>query len=141
MAMNTTTDTTPLSRGRAVNITLWVTQVLLAAHFAYGGLTKLAAQAEVVTTFETIGFGQRFRVLTGVVELAGAIGLLVPRLSGLAAIGLIGVLTGATLTHLFLLPGTEVVAVFTALEAVVFALVAWGRWPGTKALIASVIRR
>jgi hypothetical protein len=52
--------------GRALNITLWVVQILLAALFAFAGVNKLLAlQPEVVEGFAKIGLGQWFRYLTG----------------------------------------------------------------------------
>ncbi len=74
----------PAKRGRALEITLWVVQILLAALFAFAGITKLvSADPAVAAGFNQIGLGQWFRYFTGAVELVGAIGLLVPRLSGL----------------------------------------------------------
>lgn len=123
------------TRGRAVHVTLWVVQVLLAAAFAFGGLNKLAGlQPEVVDSFIKIGLGQWFRYLTGALELAGAIGLLIPRLSGLAALGLAGVMVGAIVVHLTVLPPVTL-ALIPALLVVVFGLVAWGRRAQTKALV------
>ena len=56
-------------------------------------------------------------------ELADAVGLLIPRLSGLAALGLAGVMVGAVLTHLFFLPPVAL-ALVPALLGVVFGLIA-----------------
>jgi putative oxidoreductase len=127
-------------RGRAITIALWVAQVLLAAFFVFASVPKLLGDPSTVAVFDIIGFGQWFRYLTGACELAGAIGLLIPRLSGLAALGLLGVMIGATLTNLFLLPGMAPVAVVTGVLGALFALVAWGRWPETRAL-AGMLRR
>ncbi len=77
------------SRGRAVNIALWVLQVLLALLFAMAGVVKVIGDPAAVEVFATIGIGQWFRYLVGVLEIAGAVGVLVPRLSGLAALGLV----------------------------------------------------
>jgi hypothetical protein len=120
-------------RRRAVNVTLWVVQGVLAAFFAFAAAGKLLGDPTTVASFETIGFGQWFRYLTGACELGGAIGLLIPRLSGLAALGLVGVMVGATLTNLFLLPGMAPVAVVTVGLGVVFALIARARWPRKRA--------
>jgi putative oxidoreductase len=130
-----------VNRARAVNITTWVGQILLAALFAFAAAPKLLGEPMTVASFETIGFGQWFRYLTGACELAGAIGLLIPRLSGLAALGLAGVMVGATLTNLFLLPGMAPAAVVTVLLGVVFGLIAWSRWPYTKALASALTHR
>jgi uncharacterized membrane protein YphA (DoxX/SURF4 family) len=112
------------SRGRTANILVWSVQILLAALFAGTAAGKLLGDPASVAAFHTIGFGQWFRYLTGACELGGAIGLVIPRLSGLAALGLVGVMVGATLTNLFLLPGMAPVAVLTVLLGVVFALIA-----------------
>jgi uncharacterized membrane protein len=45
-----------------------------------------------------------FRYVTGCLELAGGIGLLIRPVSGLAALGLAIVMIGAIGTHLFLVP-------------------------------------
>ncbi|TWP49286.1 DoxX family protein [Lentzea tibetensis] len=86
---------------RVGNIVLWVLQVLLAAYFVYSGFMLFGDG--LVKKFDDIGFGQWLRYLTGVLEIAGAIGLLIPRLCGLAALGLFGVMVGAVGTELFLL--------------------------------------
>ncbi|MGH3908681.1 MAG: DoxX family protein [Pseudonocardiaceae bacterium] len=77
---------------------------------------------------------QRINNRTGALELAGAIGLLIPRLCGLAALGLAGVMVGAIVIHLSVLPSVTL-ALIPALLVVVFGLVAWGRRAQTKALV------
>jgi hypothetical protein len=127
-------------RVSAINVTLWTAQILLAACFAFVATPKLLGDPTAVAAFKSIGFGQWFRYLTGSCELAGAVGLVIPRLSGLAAIGLVGLMVGATLTNLFLMPGMAPVAVVTVLLGVVFGLIARARWPQTKALIIAFKR-
>jgi uncharacterized membrane protein YphA (DoxX/SURF4 family) len=123
------------TRGRAMTITLWVLQALLAAFFAFAGINKLLGlQQEMVDNFARMGLGLWFRYLVGGLELAGAIGLLIPRLSGVAALGLAGVMAGAILAHLFVLPPAYY-ALGPAVLVAVFGLIAWGRWPETRALI------
>ena len=127
------------SPGRALNVTLWVLQVLLAALFASAGIQKiLGQQPEVVASFARIGLGDWFRYFTGALELAGAIGLLVPRLSGLAAIELAGVMVGAVLIHVFFLPPAAI-AVIPGTLAAVFAFIARARWPQTRAIGAELL--
>lgn len=47
-------------RGRALNVTLWIGQALLAALFAFGGITKLFGhQPEMIAAFEKIAVGGR----------------------------------------------------------------------------------
>jgi putative oxidoreductase len=130
-----------VTRGRALTATLWTGQVLLAVFFAVAAAPKLLGDPTTVASFETIGFGQWLRFLTGACELAGAVGLLIPRLSGLAALGLAGVMLGATATNLFLLPAMAPIAVITALLGVVFILIARARKPETTALVRALRRR
>jgi putative oxidoreductase len=130
-----------VTRGRALTTTLWTGQIVLAVFFAVAAAPKLLSDPTTVASFETIGFGQWLRYLTGACELAGAIGLLIPRLSGLAALGLAGVMVGATATNLFLLPGMVPVAVVTVLLGVVFILIARARRPETTALVGALRRR
>ena len=85
----------------AVDVLMWTIQVLVAAYFVYSA--SLLFGDGLVGKFTEIGFGQWLRYLTGVLELAGAIGLLIPFLSGLAGLGLTGVMAGAVATELFLL--------------------------------------
>lgn len=137
--MTTTTPTvrpTPAVRsGRVLNVLLWIGQILLAAGFAFAAAGKLLGDPTAVQMFGVIGFGQWFRYLTGACELAGAVGLLIPRLAGPAALGLVGVMVGATLTNLFLLPGMAPVAVVTVVLGVLFALIARARWSAAAPIL------
>ncbi|MGH4012967.1 MAG: DoxX family protein [Pseudonocardiaceae bacterium] len=133
MTANDTLAAPGTARGRATNLTLWVVQVGLAAFFVLAAAgPKLAGQQYAVEMFTQIGAGQWLRYLIGALELAGAIGLLIPRLAGLAALGLVGVMVGAVLTQVFVLD-SAVMALTPAFLVVVSGLIAWGRWPQTKA--------
>ena len=125
--------------GRALNVTLWVFQVLLGALFVFAGVTKLMASQEAVDQFAKIGLGDWFLYFTGAVELAGGVGLLIPRLCGLAALGLVGVMIGAVLATVLVL-GPPAMAVVPAAFGAVLAWVAWGRWPQTKVLFGKPTR-
>lgn len=114
------------SRGRAVNFALWALQALLALMFAMAGFTKVGGDAPMVEMFATIGIGQWFRYVVGALEIAGAVGVLVLRLSGLAALGLVCLMAGATATNLFVLGASPLLPIVLLLVSV---LVAWGRWP------------
>ncbi|PRY35144.1 DoxX family protein [Umezawaea tangerina] len=118
------------------NIVLWVVQILLAAYFVYSGY--LLFGDGTVRKFDEIGLGQWLRYLTGVLEVAGAIGLLVPRLCGLAALGLAGVMVGAVGTELFLVAKGG--PVLPAELLVVCLVVAFFRRDTVLALLASVRR-
>jgi uncharacterized membrane protein YphA (DoxX/SURF4 family) len=120
------------TRRRALTITLWVLQLLLAFQFAGGGWLKLSGAPVMVDMFAAIGAGQWFRFVVGALEIAGAIGLLVPRIAGLAALGLSGLLVGAIATNLLILNADSRVAIVLLLLS---ALIAWGRWPQTKQIV------
>jgi uncharacterized membrane protein len=71
--------------------------------FVAAGATKLLGDAQMVTMFDDIGAGQWLRLLVGVLEVAGGAGLLVPRLAGLAATGLVALMAGAVVTNVVVL--------------------------------------
>ncbi len=122
------------TRRRGVNIALWVLRILLALQFATVGLAKVGGDPAMVEMFTTIGIGQRFRYAVGALELSGAIGVLVSRISGLAALGLVCLMAGATLTNVLVLGTSPLLPVALML---VSALVAWGRWPRTRTLFTN----
>ena len=102
---------------------IWALQVVVAAAFFAAGLAKLAGVPFMIQVFDQIGVGQWFRIVTGVVEIVGALALVYP---GLAAIG--GVWLGFTMvcavaTHIFVLPSSPApAAVLLALNAVIVYL-------------------
>jgi len=111
-----------------ITVVLWVAQVALAVLFAVVGVQKLIGTPAEVALFDAIGFGQWFRYVSGLCELAGAVGLLIPRLAGLAAAGLVGVMLGAALTGV-LLPGIAPSAVLPIVLAVILGLIVYARRP------------
>jgi uncharacterized membrane protein len=137
--MNDTRATTEAAspaanRGRVLNIALWALQALLALQFAMGGLAKVFGDPAMVEMFAAIGIGQWFRYVVGALELAGAVGVLIPRLSGLAALGLVCLMAGATLTNVLVLDANPLLPIALML---VSAVVALGRWPRTRALASN----
>jgi putative oxidoreductase len=93
---------TPVRRAgwaRTARIGRWAARIALSAAFAVGGVLKLTADPAMVAMFDQIGAGQGLRLFIGACEVAGAIGLLVPRLVRLAAIGLVLLMIGAAVTN------------------------------------------
>ncbi len=131
------TSAAPATRERVLNIALWVLQALLALQFVGGGLLKVGGDPAMVEMFANIGIGQWFRYVVGALELAGAVGVLIPRLCGLAALGLVCLMAGATATNVLVLGTNPLLPIVLLL---VSALVAWGRWPRTKALAGKLGR-
>jgi putative oxidoreductase len=121
------------STGKIVNVVLWVLQVAAAGMFLMVGFLKLSGNPQLVGLFEAIGLGQWFRYLTGSLEVLGAVLLLIPRLSGLGALMLAGVMTGAVITHLFIVGGSPLMAIILL---VVTGVIAWGRRQRTMNLLA-----
>lgn len=119
---------------RSASAAVWTVQILLSAFMIIAsGLPKFAGQKDAVETFAQIGWGQWFRYFTGAVEVAGGIGLLIPRLASPAAVGLIMVMIGAIITNIAL--GTAAWAALPAAFGVLFAVIAWYRLPQAKGLI------
>ena len=107
----------------ARRIGAWTVQVILAAAFLAAGFAKLAGEPFMVDLFTQIGIGQWFRLTTGVVEVTGAVALLVPGFASVGALWLGFTMVGAVTTHLFVLHTSPVPAiVLGVLNAVVVYL-------------------
>ncbi|WP_410582980.1 DoxX family protein [Amycolatopsis sp. lyj-108] len=114
------------------SIVLWVVRVALAAEFLYSGYL-LFAGGHTEQTFAEIGLGQWLRYVTGVLEVGGAVGLLIPRLGGPAALLLAGVMLGASVTELFILANGG--PVLPLILLIVSATLAWFLQDQTRALL------
>lgn len=79
---------------------IWALTAILAAFFLIAGGLKLRGAPSQVDNFAHWGYAAWFLYVVGAVEAAGAMGLLVPRLAGFAAVLLGGTMLGAALTHL-----------------------------------------
>ncbi|OKI47427.1 DoxX family protein [Micromonospora sp. CB01531] len=111
----------------------WLPQVALALAMFGAGAAKLAAEPAMVRMFDDIGAGQWFRPVVGGLEVAGALGLLVPRLARYAVLGLVVLLAGAVVTNLVVLRTSPLGALVLLAVAAVVATVRWrraGRFPG-----------
>ncbi len=118
---------TPVAPSRLQNLALWTLQLLLALFFGFAAVNKLLGlQPEVVDTFARLPVGVWFRYLVGVLELVGAVALVVPRLAPAGALWLAGVMLGAIVTHLVWLPPV-VQAVGPAVLIVLLGVIARGR--------------
>jgi len=81
-------------------IIAWVMAVLITGFFIMAGISKVTLDPATVSNFKRWGHGENFTKLIGGLEILGAIGLLIPRIWYLAALGLIGLMGGAAYTHL-----------------------------------------
>jgi uncharacterized membrane protein YphA (DoxX/SURF4 family) len=135
--MTAPTPTAPTT-WRLPNAGLWVLQVLLAAVYAFSAFGKLTANAQNVAGFEAMGLGTTGMYIIGALELAGAIAMFVPILTGLAALCFVALMIGAVVIT-WAIGGGALVAI-PATVGVVAAVVAWGRRDSTRRLIARVGR-
>lgn len=103
------------------NIALWVVQLLMGALFLLVGALKLSGAPALVAEFETIGFGQWLRYLTGFLEVTAAGLLWTPRYSVLGGLLLTLVMAGAVFIHLFILGGSPAPAAVLGLLAMLIA--------------------
>lgn len=91
------------SRFRSSDALFWTMRILLAALFLYQGIDKFSERRLWLRIFEEIGFGQWFRYFTGVVEVSGALMLLIPKAT-LVAVGLlVCTMIGAILVHVLVI--------------------------------------
>ncbi|HSK80115.1 MAG TPA: DoxX family protein [Thermoanaerobaculia bacterium] len=120
-------------RRSALNVVLWVLQVLLGLLFLWAGGMKLVMPLEKLAgPVDLPGWFVRF---IGVVELLGGLGLILPGLlrirPGLtvwAAAGLVIVMIGAVGITLAGGGETAAMAVIPAVTGLLAAFIAYGRW-------------
>jgi putative oxidoreductase len=118
------TATRSAATGRPLNILLWCVQALLALEFVGVSSAKLMGMPEMVALFTAVGFGQWFRYVTGILELTGAVLIVVPRTRSIGAALLATIMLGAITAHLLILhvPPTAPVVLF-----LLSGFVVWGR--------------
>jgi uncharacterized membrane protein YphA (DoxX/SURF4 family) len=122
------TTPTGAKTGRLKTVALWMVTVLLACLFLFAGSMKFVSP-EAARGFAEMGFPDWFRVLIAVVEIGGAVALLVPRTAVFGAAALAVVMVGAVgtlLTH-----GAAAQALVPAVVLVLLVLVGYARRPRT----------
>jgi putative oxidoreductase len=112
------------ARGRRLNILLWCVQALLALVFVSTSWAKLMGKPEMVALFTAVDFGQWFRYVTGILELTGAVLIVVPETGRIGATLIATIMLGALTAHLFILhvPPTTPGVLF-----LMSGFVVWGR--------------
>lgn len=108
---------------RIVNASLWLAALISASVFFVAAVAKLSGL--MTAQFEAWGYGGHFAVVVGLIEFLGALGLLLPRTAGWAALGLSVVMLGAIGTYV--VNGDHVAALLPAGMLGLLALVLWGR--------------
>jgi uncharacterized membrane protein YphA (DoxX/SURF4 family) len=116
-----------------MNIALWIVQVLLALLFLFAGGMKLVLPIEEMTKQMPLPLPDLFLRFTGIVEVLGATGLILPwllrirpGLTPVAAAGLVIVMIGATVYTLA--AGDIALALMPLVVGILAAFVAYGRW-------------
>jgi uncharacterized membrane protein YphA (DoxX/SURF4 family) len=119
-----------VSRGR--NYGLWTVQILLALIFLFSGSMKFVMPVAKMNE-GPIKLPGLFLHFIGTAEVLGALGLILPGLTGirrgltpLAAAGLLIIMVGATTVTL--MGGGGMVALLPIIVGVMVAFVAYGRW-------------
>ena len=114
----------PMSKAKLKMVPVWILQILLAVAFLPAGGSKLPTSPIWTERFRTWGYPDHFYIVIGVVEVLGAIALVIPRAAGYGAATLSVVMIGACVTHL--LHG-ERQAITTAVFLLLLAVVAYVR--------------
>jgi putative oxidoreductase len=110
------------------NIVGWILAILLALVFSLAGGTKLVGVPAMVAEFAQIGIGQWFRYVTGLLEVSGAIGLLIRKFRFWAALQIVAVMVGATGVNLWVLH-VPALARLTVILMLLALVLAWLRRP------------
>lgn len=110
--------------GKPLNVILWCVQALLALAFLGASSLKLMGAPVMVELFKAVGFGQWFRYVTGILELTGAVLIVVPKTRSIGAGLLAAIMLGAIAAHLFILHTAPTKPVVNLLLS---SFVVWGR--------------
>ena len=116
-----TTDALPAAPSKGRLITLWILSGLVALAFLAAAGAKLAGVPAMVEEFDKVGFGQWFRYFTALLEVTGAIGLLISRYAFYAAVLLAVVMVGAITAHLTVLGGSPAPALVLLILTAIIA--------------------
>lgn len=111
------------------NTIAWILQVGLGLFFIFAGFNKLRDLPATIGMFGNIGLPIVLAYVVGGAELLGGIGLLVPRLTRLAAVGLLIIMIGAVFMHITKIPGGLAGGIPALVCLVLLAVLLWLRWP------------
>ena len=98
-------DATASAGWTALRIVTWVLRLAVAALFLFAAFMKLSGQSMMIEEFGKIGMGDWFRSATGLIEVAGAILVLIPMTTAFGALLLLCVDIGAFFAQAFILHG------------------------------------
>ncbi|WP_280474429.1 DoxX family protein [Nocardia asiatica] len=114
--------------GKVRNRVLWTLQILLGLFFiiASGGPKLVIPNTLADNAPENLTIPLGLLIFIGIVEVAGGIGLMVPRVSALAAAGLSVLTVLAAATQAFI-ADKPMMGIFPLVLAAIFALIAYER--------------
>ena len=113
---------------KTMSVLVWIAIALGAVAYAAAGTMKVLGVDQMAQGFTHFHLPLWFMTFIGVCEIAGAIGLLIRRLSALAAVGLAIIMIGAIYMHLTY--DAPPMAAPAAVLLVLMGFVAWQRRPG-----------
>jgi putative oxidoreductase len=136
MSSSVTLSETRERPSRALHVSLWIVQILLAGVFAMAGFMKVATPIAVLAQkMAWVASMPGLVRFIGICELAGALGLILPsafkvlpKWSAFAATGLLAIMVLAVPYHIY--RGEAHVIGIPILLGVLAAYVAWGRLRG-----------
>ncbi|WP_327694162.1 DoxX family protein [Streptomyces sp. NBC_00459] len=135
----TASDRSVSARGRRARIALRALQVVLALFFGLASaLPKLIAHPSAAESFDKMGWGSAGMYTIGLLELAGAVALLIPVLQSVAATALSALMVGAFIVQVAVFDGQY--AATPLILIVPLALIAWAR-RGHNADLLRLVRR
>lgn len=116
---------------------VWALRTVTALGFAASAAMKFSEQERMQAVFEAMGAGTWLMYVVAALEVAGAVGLLLPRFTGLAALCFVTLMAGALATHAVVggNPGPAI-AMFCLASAV-----AWLHRRDTTAFLAGISPR
>lgn len=85
-------------------------KLLITVAFVVAGATKLIGLDMQIATFETLGLGQWFRYVTGLIEVGAAVLLWIPGRQAIGALLAVCTMAGAVVAHLTVLGPSAVPA-------------------------------
>ncbi len=109
---------------KTLAISLWIVRIIVALGFLAASTGKVTMNPAVLDMFAKWGYPAWFCLSIGILEAAGAILMLIPKFSKYAALGLLAIMAGATVTHLLNDPPLQVLRplIFAALLTLTMVL-------------------
>ena len=112
------------TRGAGDVLATWLPRIAVALVFLSVGSEKFGSHGPWIRVFARIGLGDWFRYLTGVMQVGGALLLLVPPLVAFGTIVLGCTMVGAIVANIFIL-NTSFAAIIPSLLLAAVTFVGW----------------